>query len=37
MKTEEVLPHLNVFWFSKGNPTGHKNKRKAEEEVERQY
>ena len=23
MKTEVVSPHLNVFWFSKGNPTGH--------------
>ena len=41
MKTEVVSPHLNVFWFSNGNPTGHsvrtKNKRKTEEEVERQY
>ena len=41
MKTEVVSPHLNVFWFSKGIPTGYsvrtKNKRKTEEEVERQY
>ena len=38
MTTEVVSPHLTVFWFSKGNPTGHsvrtKNKRKTEEEVE---
>ena len=41
MKTEVVSPYLNVFWFSKGNATGHsvrtKNNRKTEEEVERQY
>ena len=41
MKTEVVSPHLNVFWFSKGNPKGNsvrtKNKRKTEEDVERQY
>ena len=36
-----VWPYVKVFWFSKDNPTGHsertKKKRKAEEEVGRQY
>ena len=41
MKAKMVRPCLNVFWFSKDNPTGHserkKKKRQTEEEVGRQY
>ena len=34
-----VRPRFNLFWFSKGNPTGHSKmkKRQTEEEVGRQY
>ena len=40
-KAKMVWPCLEVFWFSKDNPTGHserkKKKRQTEEEVGRQY
>ena len=40
-KAKMVWPCLKVFWLSKGNPTGHserkKKKRQTEEELGRQY
>ena len=35
-----IWPRLKVFWFSKDNPTGHREKtkkRQTKEEVGRQY